>query len=91
MPKSVSIELYEQYKTEILEMSLAVQRYEGTTMVREESGLSDREIAERLGLEVDDVTEIRCIAEVDLIPPETWIESERWKRDRIRKAFPSSG
>ena len=87
MSKDVSPELYHKYKHQILEMSPAIQYYEGTRMKRESSSLSDREIAEKLGLDVDDVTEIRCIAEIDLLPPDIWIQSDNWKREMARKSF----
>ena len=82
MVKHVSPELYDKYKQQVLEMSPAIQCYEGTRLIRESSCLSDREIAERLGLDVDEVTEIRCIAELDLLPSDTWLKSTNWKRNK---------
>jgi hypothetical protein len=87
MFKYVSPELYNQYKYQVLEMSPAIQYYEGTTAIRESIGLSDQEIADRLGMDVDDVTEIRCMAEIDLIPADTWIKSAQWKREQADKYF----
>ena len=87
MPKYISPELYNKYKHQVLEMSLAIQYYEGTVAKRESSSLSDQEIADRLGLDVADVTEIRCIAEVDLLPADSWIQSADWKREKARKSF----
>jgi len=87
MSKTVSPELYHKYKHRILEMSPAIQHYEGTRMNRESSCLSDQEIAEKLGLDIDDVTEIRCIAEIDLLPADVWIQSDNWKREMARKSF----
>ncbi len=87
MSKYVSPELYNKYKHQVLEMSPAIQCYEGTTLVRKSSCLTDREIAERLGLDVEDVTEIRCIAEIDLLPADTWLKSEREKQEKIRRSF----
>ena len=84
----VSPELYNKYKQQILEMSLAIQYYEGTALIRQSSCLSDREIADRLGLDVEQVTEIRCIAELDLLPADAWLNSAEWKR---QKALKSSG
>ena len=89
MSKYVSPELYHKYKHQVLEMSPAIQYYEGTTLQRETSCLTDREIADRLGLDVDDVTEIRCIAEIDLLPADAWLKSENWKRERAQRAFGS--
>ncbi len=83
----VSPELYHKYKQKVLEMSPAIQCYEGTRLVRENSCLTDQEIAERLGLEVDQVTEIRCIAEIDLLPADTWLKSAEWKRQKARRVL----
>ena len=87
MAKYVSPELYNKYKQQILEMSPAIQHYEGTQIIRETSCLSDQEIAEKLGLDVSDVTEIRCIAEIELLPPDTWMKSAQWKQAKARKAL----
>lgn len=91
MPKHISPELYQRYKHQVLEMSLAIQYYQGTVAQRESSSLSDQEIAERLSLDVEDVTEIRCIAELDLLPTDTWIKSDNWRRDKARKSLGSGG
>ncbi len=87
MVKYVSPELYHQYKQQVLEMSPAIQYYEGTTVVRESSSLSDEEIADRLGLDVEDVTEIRCIAELDLLPADAWMKAANWKQAKTWKFF----
>jgi len=87
MPKYVSPELYNKYKNKILEMSPAIQYYEGTKVQRESSSLTDQEIADRLGLDVEDVTEIRCIAELELLPADAWVQSANWKREKTRKAL----
>ena len=87
MSRYVSPELYNKYKHQVLEMSPAIQCYEGTTLVRESSCLPDIEIAERLSLDVEDVTEIRCIAEIDLLPADTWLKSESDKQEKIRRSF----
>jgi len=87
--KYVSPELYNKYKHQVLEMSPAIQYYEGTTLIRESSCLTDREIADRLGLAVDEVTEIRCIAEIDLLPADTWLRSANWKREKVQRSFGS--
>lgn len=87
MSKYVSPELYHKYKRQVLEMSPAIQYYEGTTLQRESSSLTDQEIADRLGLDVDEVTEIRCIAEIDLLPADAWLKSENWKREKVQRSF----
>ena len=91
MSKYVSPELYHKYKYQVLEMSPAIQHYQGTVVQRESSSLSDQEIAERLGLDVEDVTEIRCIAEIDIAPENAWIEADNWKRDKVRMSFERHG
>jgi hypothetical protein len=87
MSKYVSPELYEKYKNQIYEMSCAIQVYEGTVAVRESHSLTDQEIADKLGLDVNDVTEIRCIAEVEVLPADTWMNSDKWKREQAAKFF----
>ena len=91
MPKYVSPELYEKYKHQILEMSCAIQVYEGTVAVRDSHSLTDQEIADKLGLDVEDVTEIRCIAEIDTLPADTWMKSDNWKREKTNKFFAKRG
>jgi hypothetical protein len=87
----VSPELYEKYKQKVLEMSPAIQCYEGTKLMREHSCLTDEEIADRLCLDVDQVTEIRCIAEIDLLPADTWLKSAEWKRQKARRILGTEG
>ena len=87
MGKYVSPELYEKYKEQILAMGLGVQNYDGLKHVRENSCLSDAEIADRLGLSRADVTEIRVIAENDLLPADTWLKSDEEKRRKCVAFF----
>ncbi len=87
MSKYVMPELYDKYKHKILEMSPAIQHYEGTQLIRDSSCLTDEEIADRLGLDVEDVIEIRCIAEIDLLPPDAWLKSEGHKQEKLRKSM----
>ena len=87
MAKYVTPEIYNKYKHLVLEMSPAIQYYDGLVAQRETSCLSDREIAARLGLNVEDVTEIRCIAEVELLPVDAWLKSANWKREKARNFF----
>ena len=82
----VTAQTYNRYKKRVLEMSPAIQYFDGKTIVRHASCLSDREIGERLGLDAEDVTEIRCMAEIDLLPADTWAKSAEWKKKRARKA-----
>ena len=54
-------DLYARHKDEVLRLSNSFQTIE-------HRGLSDREIAERLGLDERTVTEIRVVAERDCYP-----------------------
>ena len=87
MAKYVSPELYNKYKQQVLDMSLAVQNYIGIEQQRDSSCLTDKEIAEKLGLSVDDVREIRTIAWNDLHTADAWIESDNEKRRKCTKYF----
>lgn len=81
----ISPELYNKYKHQVLDMSLAIQEYSGTTQVRDSHSLCDAEIAERLGLTKEEVAEIRTIAEIDLLPADEWWKADRFKLDRARR------
>lgn len=72
-------ELYKKFRDQVLEYSNAVQG-------DKPRGLSDTEIAEKLGLSEDDVREIRCIAEADL-PLDRWSEAEEFKEKACRRYF----
>jgi len=87
MGKYISPELYNKYKHQVLDMSLAVQYYIGLEQQRESSCLSDREIAQRLRLSVEEVREIRTIAQNDLLPAEAWIEADQEKRRKRERFF----
>jgi len=65
--------VYRRHKDEVLRLSNSFQRIG-------QRGLSDREIAERLGLDERTVTEIRCVAERDVYPLEAWEEAIEFKR-----------
>ena len=83
MPKFVNQDLYNRYKDEVWKLSNARQRYEPGKAHR---GLSDREIAEQLGLKVAEVTEIRCIAENEMISLEKYLDAEGTKEQRYKRA-----
>lgn len=87
MDKYLTPEMYNKYKQQVLDMSLAVQYYIGLEQQRESSCLSDGEIAERLGLSAPEVSEIRTIAENDLMPADTWMKSDEEKRRKCRVFF----
>jgi hypothetical protein len=75
MPFPVSPDLYRQHKDQILALTNARQRYEPGKHLR---GLTDAEIGERLGITAAEATEIRCIAELDLIESRRFFEAEEW-------------
>ena len=66
-------ETYTKYKDEVLKLGNSFQTIG-------KRGLSDREIAERLGLDERTVTEIRCVAERDVYPLDEWQEAIDFKR-----------
>ena len=66
-------ELYARWKDEVLRLSNSFQRIH-------QPGLSDRQIAERLGLDERTVTEIRCVAERDCYPLDEWEKAIEFKR-----------
>lgn len=78
--------LYRRYKDEILELSNAFQRdiNEHLPPGQRRRGLSDREIALRLGLEERVVTEIRCVAERDCYGLDEWERAIEFKRKACR-------
>ena len=78
----VDPDLYDRYRKEIVALTNSYQvdineflPDDGTR----KRGLSDAEIAERLGLDVRDVTEIRVVAEHDEYPIEEYEASARFK------------
>jgi hypothetical protein len=66
-------EVYRRHKDDVLKLSNSFQRIDTP-------GLSDRQIAERLGLDERTVTEIRCVAERDCYPLEEWEKAIEFKR-----------
>jgi len=87
MGKYISPNVYNKYKQQVLDMSLAVQSYIGLEQQRESSCLSDKEIAQKLGLSVAEVAEIRTIAQNDLLPANAWIEADEEKRRKCTRFF----
>jgi DNA-directed RNA polymerase sigma subunit (sigma70/sigma32) len=70
------MDLYNRYKDEIWKLTNAKQRFEPQISHR---GLTDREIASQLGLTVAEVTEIRCIAENEMISLEKYLDADDTK------------
>ena len=58
MPRFVSMDLYHRFKDDVWKYTNHKQRYKDGKVIR---GLTDQEIAQRLGLSVEDVIEIRTI------------------------------
>ena len=83
MPKFVNPDLYNRYKDEVWKLTNAQQRYEPGKAHR---GLSDEEIARRLGLKPEQVTEIRCIVENEKVSLEKYLVAEGTKEQRYKRA-----
>ena len=71
-------ELYRRHKDTVLELANSFQRIG-------QRGLSDREIAEKLGLDERTVTEIRCVAERDCYGLDEWEQAIEFKRKAARE------
>jgi ribosome-binding protein aMBF1 (putative translation factor) len=82
----VDPDTYKKYKDEILELSHAVQVnfQEQLPPEKRQPGLSDKQIAEKLGLELQVVREIRCVAERDKYPLDEFEEAIRFKEKACR-------
>ncbi len=82
----VDPEIYKKYKDEVLELSHAVQInfQEHLPADKRHPGLSDKQIAERLGLEEKVVREIRCVAERDKYSLDEFEEAIRFKEKACR-------
>lgn len=86
MPEFISIDLYHRYRDEVWALTTARQRLEPGNTLRP---LTDEEIASRVGLTPQEVTEIRCIAELDRIPLDSYLDADDVKEQRFRRG--SSG
>ena len=82
MPRFVSMDVYERYKDEVWKLTNAKQRLEPGKKHR---GLTDDEIASKLGLTVEEVIEIRCIAENDNISLEAYLDADNTKEKRFKR------
>jgi len=82
MPRFVSMDLYNRYKEDVWRLTNARQRFEPGKAHR---GLTDQEIASRLGLSVGEVIEIRCIAENDNISLEAHLDADDTKEKRFNR------
>ena len=89
----VPVEVYERYKDQVLRLSLSYQKWvaaeDGGVLLKTIDQLSDKQIAERLGLDEEVVRRIRCMAEWDL-PLEVWRNAAEFKRrSRLEKPLGS--
>ena len=82
MSRFVSMNMYERYKEKVWNWTNAKQRLEPGKKHR---GLTDREIASKLGLTVEEVIEIRCIAESEKISLEAYLDAEDTKEKRFKR------
>jgi hypothetical protein len=71
-------QIYARHKDEVLKLSNSFQTID-------RRGLSDREIAERLGLDERTVTEIRVVAERDCYSIDEWERAIEFKRKACRE------
>lgn len=77
----ISMDLYHQHKQQVWKLTNARQKMGAGG--RNES-LTDKEIAERLGLTVEEVVEIRCIAENEMISLDEYMAAETIKEQRFK-------
>ena len=82
----VDPQTYKKYKDEVLELSHAVQInfQEHLPADKRQPGLSDKQIAEKLGLEEQVVREIRCVGERDKYSLDEFEEAIRFKQKACR-------
>ena len=82
----VDPETYKKYKDQVLELSHAVQVnfQEQLPAEKRRPGFSDKQIAEKLGLEERVVREIRCVAERDKYSLDEFEEAIRFKERACR-------
>ena len=80
-PMTVSPERYRRFKDEVRQWTNRKQRLAAS---KQTGGLTDAEIAERLQLSVQEVTEIRCILEIEELSLEELEKAEEIKETRFR-------
>jgi hypothetical protein len=82
----VDPETYKKYKDEILELSHAVQVnfQEHLPADKRQPGFTDQQIADKLGIDVQVVREIRCVAERDKYSLDEFEEAIRFKEQACR-------
>ena len=77
--------VYRRYKDEVLRLSNSFQRNIKIDLPNRMRGLSDKEIAERLGLDERTVSEIRCVAERDCYGLDEWERAIAFKEKACRE------
>jgi hypothetical protein len=82
---TVDPDIYRRYKDEILQLSNSFQRNVKIDLPNRRRGLSDKEIAERLGLDERTVSEIRCVAERDCYDLDEWEQAIEFKEKACRE------
>lgn len=87
MPRFLSMELYDRHKEKVWKWTNARQRLE---LGKDHRGLTDKEMASRLELTVEEIIEIRCIAENEMIPLASYLEADDIKEKRFNRV-PSRG
>ena len=88
----VAPEIYKKYKDQVLALSNSIQVNINEHLPKEKrrGGLSDKQIAEQLGLEERVVREIRVVGEREYYPLAEWEEAIRFK-DEACRGFAKSG
>jgi len=82
LSKIISPEIYSKHKDEVLKLTNIKQRLEPGKKHR---GLSDQEIAERLDLTVEEVIEIRSIAEFEAVTLDVYMGAEAIQEKRYKR------
>jgi hypothetical protein len=82
---TVDPDVYHRYKDEVLRLSNSFQRNIKIDLPNRMRGLSDKEIAERLGLDERTVSEIRCVAERDCYGLDEWEQAIAFKEKACRE------
>ena len=79
-------ETYRKHKDEVLRLSNSIQIniHEHFSADERQGGLSDRQIAEKMGLEERVVREIRVVAERDYYPIDEWQRAIEFKDEACR-------
>ena len=82
----VDPEIYKKYKDEVIALSNSIQIDINEHLPREQrkGGMTDKQIAEKLGLEEHVAREIRIVAERDYYPIDEWQDAIAFKADACR-------